>query len=210
MPYVSTPNPGQSLGGTRDQMRTNTDLLKQSLAVNHVDLDLADTGKHKFMQIPTNPGPTLPGNLNEGLLYTKTGTNTNLFYSPDAGSVEYQLTRTIDAQSSLFSTNTQYPQAPAVAFETGGWTFLPGGLILQYGTSNPGSIGPSFGTTKFPISFTSAPFIVQVSAICKSSGASINNTISVNNGSVTATKFGWNWQTSTSQYTGFTWIAIGK
>lgn len=40
MTYVPCPNSGQSLGQTRDQMRTNTDLLKQSLAVNHVDLGL--------------------------------------------------------------------------------------------------------------------------------------------------------------------------
>lgn len=115
------PADGESLGSSKPKIRTNLDLLRTTLAINHIDVNATGAGKHKFMQIPISPGVTLPGNVNEGLFYTKSGTNTDLYYSPDAGSKQYELTKTDDANFATFATNP-------------GWTFLPGGLIIQYGT----------------------------------------------------------------------------
>jgi hypothetical protein len=207
------PQPSDNMSDSQVDLLNNFGQLDTSFGVNHYKFsDLtANNGKHSFVEMVKSA--LIPAGLaaNEGTIYTKqpVGAVSELFYTPDNSSKEYQLTRTITAQFALFATNTVYPQAPAVAFEKGGWVFLAGGIILQYGTSNPGAVSPSTGTTKFPIPFTSVPFVVQLSPISKLGGASTNNTVSVQNTTVTNTEFQWNWQSSDTRYTGFTWIAIG-
>src|ERR1700722_1105497 len=94
-----------------------------------------------------------------------------------------------------------------------GYTFLPGALSYQYGSVNFGSGGiPSTPlTVKLPLKFINASsVIVSLTAISKASGATINETIGLVSGSVTTTQFQWNAQTSTSQYVGITWTAVGN
>lgn len=178
MPYQAVPNSGQSLGQTRDQIRNNIAALKTSLAVNHVDLDLANTGKHKYVVMPITT-PTLPGAASEGVIYTKAGPNgTDIYYSADNGNKEYQITRVKDSSFTKFGTSSALPSANG----NGGWTFLPGGLLLQYGSFNPNTST----TVQFPISFTSTPFSVTLT------GSADNNSTfraGVSTGTLTNTQF---------------------
>lgn len=92
------------------------------------------------------PAPTQPG---MGTLYVKTFENGygpigTLFYTPDNSGKEYVMTRALDK--------------PLFAAGPTGWTFLPGLLMLQYGTVTT----PATGTVPvvFPVQFTSGVYAV--------------------------------------------------
>ena len=137
MPYDAVPNTGQTLGQTRDQIRNNIGALKSSLAVNHFDLDTGNVGKHQFVSLVSlgsfsNPPTTAFG---ENALYTNRDTNLNMYMRSESNGQAYRLTSIDDGNFPLFGTNTTYNVGPPILM--GGWTFLPGGLLFQYGLINP-------------------------------------------------------------------------
>lgn len=159
------------------------------------------------------PSQPVPVSLT-GEIFT---TQSNDGYNPDeiiwyqtGGGRLTQLSRNF--QPLPFTNNYTAASGGAVGTNfSAGATFIPGGLTYQYGSFTPGSIGTSSGIVKFPLKFINASsVIVSITAICKAAGSSINNTFSIKNGTVTAFQFQWNCQTSTSEYTGFTWTAVGN
>jgi len=132
-------------------MKANTNNIDNIIDEDHFSFDENNGGLHRQVRLPLrggSPGTIPPGLVaGEGTLYTKTVTSTGvltetgLFYTPDNSTDQYQLTRTITADIAEFGTNTNYSGTL-----NGGWTFLPGGLVLQYGlavssgTSNPNTI----------------------------------------------------------------------
>lgn len=135
------PLSGETLGSTRDRTRSNFQQIASLIAQNHIPFNTAGQGKHKFLQMPEQLGsigqvgvPLPPTTLaNEGGLYTKVGLNpaeTNLVFRGESDGFEYQMTRVDQANVGRFATTPN------------GWTFLPGGLILQWGSvSSPGTSG---------------------------------------------------------------------
>lgn len=211
---IPLPVSGNNPSVDQPNMTTNNASVNSIIGVDHFSFNDSSGGLHKqstYVDSLLPLGTSISISAGQVAFYGKTNGQSQVMATSDAGANEYQMTRFIDADFALFATDTVYPQAPPVAFEEGGWTFLPGGLLLQYGSSLPGAIvsGSSIGTTKFPIAFTSVPFSVILSPVSKAGGADINNTVSLVTGTLGNTSFGWNWQTSTSKYTGFHWIAIG-
>lgn len=206
MTYSSLPNSGQSLGQTRDGIRTNFNLIRSTVDQNHVDFDLANAGKHTCVQIPVlaaipaNPIP--PGGLvaGEATIYAKTsGGESQLFATPDASGNEYQMSAFRTGDYASFGNYTNY--APPVANQNGGWTFLPGGLILQYGEmKSTGATTP----VVFPIAFSSPPYAVTAT---RAQSSSANSAYGIPTTSATGFNFA-----STSSAIGiiFQWTAIGK
>lgn len=198
MTYVPCPNSGQSLGQTRDQIRTNSDLLKQSLAVNHYDLDQSNVGKHKFVEMPVQAAAptTVSGEL---ALFSKTvSAISQLFIIRDGvAGTEKPLTAG-DTSQAQFAVNTVAYSANC----NGGWTFLPGGLILQYGRRTTPT---SSGTVTFPIPFPSgnAPFSIVVTNE-RDSARSAN----INSSGLSSTSFNYFMETNGS--VALNWIAIGN
>ena len=157
MVFVSLPNSGQSLGQTRAAIKNNFDLIKTTVDQNHLDFDVAGAGKHYAIQIPitgaTPPGGFVVGDAN---LYARNSdTQSQVIFKPDASVNEYQLTRANDTYFATFATNTGY-----LANHTGGWTFLPGGMLLQYGAR---AVPGNNGVITFPRPFTNAAYSVQLS-----------------------------------------------
>lgn len=191
------PLDGQSLGSSKVPVRDNFTAIVADLGVNHVAINLADQGKHKFLQMPEQ-GSAPTSAANEGALYTKVGTNpaeTNLFFRAESNGFEYRLTRPIAASTTEFATNTAY-----AANHTGGWTFLPGGLLLQYGLrSSPGSSG----TITFPIAFTNAPYSVTAVNYRDSS-----RSCAIDSDTPPSTT-SFNYELETSGSVGVYWMAIG-
>ena len=126
----SVPNSGDSLGSTRVAINTNFQQIDAVNSINHEAFNTADKGKHKFLQMPEqSSAPTTAAD--EGGLYTKVATNpaeTNLFFRGESDGKEYQLTRSDQANNLTFGDDTNYDVGPPSL--NGGWTFLPGGLIL--------------------------------------------------------------------------------
>ncbi len=197
MTFVSTPNSGQSLGQTRDQMRTNTDLLRAAIAVNHVDLNLTDVGKHTFVEMPVQSvaPTTLSG---EAATYSKNiSGRSQVFFIRDAVAGSECALTAGDTSLPTFSTSTTY-----TSNNTGGWTFLPGGLILQYGLrSSPGSSG----AVVFPVAFTTGVYSISVSLYRNSDDHNV-----VIDSNIAPSLTGFNYLCDTGGNVGVNWFAIGK
>lgn len=199
MTFQLVPNSGQSLDDTRDAVRNNFSIIRTAQNLNHGAFDTANQGKHLFLQMPEqSAAPTTA--VNEGGFYAKVGTHpaeTNLFFRGENSGFEYQLTNAIAASTGRFSNNTNY-----VGDNNGGWTFLPGGMIMQYGRkTNPGASG----SVVFPITFPSAlrPFSLIVTNERDSA-----RSISINEANINSTGFGYFLETGGS--TAINWIAIGN
>lgn len=186
MPYQAMPNAGQNLAQTRDQIRSNIADLKASLAINHVDLDLApETGKHKFLQMPSQG--SAPATLaNELGLYVKgAGAATRLWLRQQNNGTEVQLSG-VDPTSAAT-----------------GRTFLPGGILLIWSSFDPtSSINVTFPFSGFP----TACFQVQLT------GAADNNSTfrnGISTGTISSTGFTWE-GTVSSHWTPIYYLAIGN
>jgi len=157
---AATDKPSTSQG----QIQGNFQAINTAFALNHVSLGTgAAAGKHNFVEMP-NQLATPTTVSGEGTLYTLSVTSapfaaqSQLAYVSDNNPTEiYQLTRGIHSKFSLFSTNTKYDTIAGIDF-FGGWTFLPGNLLLQYGTVTC----PSGTVVPFPVTFTMAVYSVQV------------------------------------------------
>ena len=206
MPFVSVPNAGQSLGATRDQIRNNILDIKNSLAINHVDLDNApDTGKHimtNFVQVSAAAQkPTT--SATEVALYNDVATTGQIYICPPnttQGDKKKLLTAG-DISLATFGTNTNYPTI--VAGQDGGWTFLPGGLLLQYGKFTTATVS---GVVFFPIKFSSAPYSITTTGVFGAGGTN-PTTYEIQGSLITDEKFGWAKFGATDL--GFFWQAIG-
>lgn len=124
------PQNGESLGSSKPKIRSNLDGLRASLAVNHVDINAGtDNGKHKFIQMPEQGSDATTGAA-IGALYTKgTAGFANLYWRQETGGA--------NAYKDQGAVVNMTGPAPAYTVfsgtERGGYTFLPGGLLLQYG-----------------------------------------------------------------------------
>lgn len=158
MPFFifSTNKPAANNDPSVDQpdMLQNNVSTNGIINVDHYTFNDNNGGLHKQTQIVDQvniPPGLLPG---QSTLYSKfvqvhasgPESNSTVFYSPGDSGNEYQMTRAIDSQFATFGNYTNYV---GPADQTGGWTFLPGGLLYQYGRRNAGD-----GTViTFPIPF---------------------------------------------------------
>src|SRR5574338_194723 len=167
------PQPTDDLSDSQGDLLQNNLALDASFSRNHLPFsDLtASNGKHTFMEMVNRgsiPAPVPGLAAGSGTIYTKsvgTPSESQIFYTPDASGAEFQLTKALSASIALFGTNTSYgtPPVPFVT-QTGGYTFLPGGLLLQYGLIGDIAMANSGSAViSFPIAFTSVPFSVMTS-----------------------------------------------
>lgn len=172
------PAPGDLLSNSQGQLLANNGVLDNIFSINHYTFSdtSGNAGKHKFVEMPINPLPTI--SINEGAVYVKSSGQSQMFYTSDTGAKEYQLTRAIDANAASFGIVTALP-TPAQG--SGAWTFLPGGLIMKYGNF---LLVPSSLTT-YTLNgpaFTSAPTSILLTV---SSSSSTDNAAIWNNATTT-------------------------
>lgn len=196
-------------------MKTNTNSTGSLIGEDHYTFGVANGGFHKQIRLPDLAaiGNLAPRIANSGTLWTQKAISTgvteesDLFYVPDLTSDSYQLTRTITASKALFAANTQNYNGVGAKFE-GGWTFLPGGLLFQWGLFDDSSALPSTKSVQFPVGFSSKAFNIQITLVGPNSSFSDTQTIAVVG--VSSTSFTVRVKNSTTNYTGFYWQAIGK
>ncbi len=185
-------------------IQNNFSQLDTTFGKNHFTYSNAtsNNGKHTFVQMVKSAAIPAGLSANEGTLYTKMpAAVTNLYYSPDNTSDEYQMTRTETANFATFGTNTNYP-VPVVN-QDGGWTFLPGGLLLQYGKMTETAHNTNTGTpVVFPIPFTS--FLASLTATRRNNNS--NTTYSI----ISEGLSGFNFVSNGGSNQPFYWMAIGK
>lgn len=150
---------------------------------------------------PNNYPPTTPTTVPDiGQLFTAIvndgfNTDTALYYKT-AGSRVMQLT-----------SNKTPEQA------NNGYTFIPGGIIVQWGRVT--STAHSLTTLNFATNNTDFPnncFAVYTSAYGSATPSTTHEqaTIKVRISTLSKTSFQWIYETNSSEYTGFFWLAIGN
>lgn len=200
---ANIPQPNDNPSNSQGQLLTNNQSNNSIWAVDHIGFNITNSGLHQQVRMPAEALPSVQAGFG-GLYCNTAGSETNLFYTPDASGNIYQLTRTITASYPNFGTNLAYGAPPAGFSQVGGWTFLPGGLLLQYGLfSKAGALGTS-GTIQFPVAFTSAVYSVNPTLIRASSNS---HPISM---PATAGLTSFQFQTDTTQSDAVYWSAIGK
>lgn len=169
-------------------MQENTNSINGLIGVDHVSFNLANGGYHTDIHfVPQSGDPATIGGI--GQLYTKTVTgDQQLFYKSGGGNIA-QMTRLITASQSTFGTYTNYI-APATTL--GGWTFLPGGMLLQYGTLRTTS---DTTAVVFPVVFTTLYSVqLTLASNAKPLGVSAESTTGFNavtNGIGAGIRFYW-------------------
>lgn len=139
-PYVKGfPQDGSSLGSTKAQIRANLDGTFEALGINHFDQNSLNPGKHQYVQMPTTDRPNTTG-PNEILLYNGVaGGVNNLYYVGQNQTVSSSF---VQMTTNLIPARTQR-----------GYSWLPGGLLIQWGfdsiTTPVGSASP----INFPVNF---------------------------------------------------------
>ena len=196
------PQPSEDPSTSQGEILSNFQVLGADFQVNHVPLGaITNAGKHNFVELVNQAGVP-SATTSEGTIYSKAVTRNGIttsetFYTPDNTGDEYQLTQIITAQKATFSTNP-------------GFTFLPGGLILMWGTIAPSSNvtnAVNFAGLGLP-NFTS---IYQASFTTMRNGNSSPGStfvIFIDNSSLGNT--GFNIINRSTHTYGFYWTALGK
>ncbi len=175
MPVLTSTSPAASevLSDSQPLMQQNTAYFEQSLLVDHNILGntaTAQDGYHKIIHFVNNVAGYNTKVSGVGQIYTATvGGDQQLFFINTNGTdtgVGFQLTTT--SNSPYFGANSLYKTAvpTTIAQCTGGWTFLPGNLLMQYGvatTLNPGGsinvyYAKAFSNKNKIVSIVASPF----------------------------------------------------
>lgn len=185
------PKSGQSLGNSRPQVQGNFDYINTAFAINHIAFNSSGVGKHKFLQMPEQ-SPNGPATLvDEGALYTRPSAGTQLFWRPE--------------NTLATGTQIQMTNIPPVN-SASGYTFLPGGMLLQWKTS---TLTSGLTPVTFPTNFDAAtfPYSIQLTFAESTPAAT---TLSVSASSVTNLGFSIRCSPTPSGSPTIYWIAIGK
>ena len=149
-PYTrDIPFPTNSPAQDQPNMLINTNKIDELIAVDHVSFGIANGGYHEVIHFDTQ-GVDPPAVAGIGELYTKSVTfnavtNAALFYQNGAGVV------------------TQLTSPSGTSAATTGYAFLPGGILMQWGsTALTAAVPPAISTTtiSFPVAFPTAVFMV--------------------------------------------------
>ena len=182
----------------RPLMTQNTNSIDSLIAEDHYSFGVENGGFHKQVRMPKlDLKPTgLIGA--SGTIYVKQinngdGIQAQEFYTPGATGGEYQLTRADNTNFStfgLFTANT-------------GWSFLPGGLRIQYGLTTEATATTS---VVFPIAYTTIYTVTATRVQVAGSSPLTGTSWGVDN--VTNTGFQFT-RTSGAGNASFYWTAIG-
>jgi hypothetical protein len=186
------PQNGSTLGQSKATIRNNLDGTFLTLGVNHYNNNSTNAGKHIYIQIPINGAPSSTGST-ELLLFNGSspiGGALNLYFAPPGQS-------SIGSSTVTQLTRNEFPIAA-----TNGFSWLPGALLIQWGTA---TIGGSSGTVSFNTK-TISIYNIQITLIGSSSSTNTLSIVSKTPG--TPGSFTWHF-TGSSSYSSFYWMAIG-
>ena len=130
--YPAVPAATEDQDQTQPQILANFTGINNWTAVNHYNFADANSGKHKFLQMPEqSSAPAIAAN--EGALYTKEGatsTVTELAFRRESGAV-------IEMTATGTSGTTR-------------WSMLPSGLLMKWGTKTAQGINQAVDITGGP------------------------------------------------------------
>jgi len=216
---ANIPTITQSLAISRPMILDNFSNYKANMEVNHKGVNDANKGKHTLIQIPSVQTDSPGTAVGEMAFYTKAvGGVPQLFVQPEnlpAAGSHIQITNLLQGAGELAKLGTVTDVISGAYTISGGWTYLPGGLIMQYGLiRKTNGLGISSGnidwSVSLPISFPTA-WITATATINfnLSSTPSGKGTVFAAYNQNDLTKFKTTTVIDTGQATGFNFICIG-
>jgi len=165
----NVPQVTQSLGQTQAAINTNFSTIDTAFSINHVQYNdgSGNQGKHKLVDFPVQPSAPSLASGDDGLynlLSTLTSLNELFVHKQTfAGTADIPFT------ASTLSTST--PTALS-----SGWTYLPSGFILKWGTG----VGTGLQVVPFPTGANIPVYtthIITVPFIANGGGGDVNQAI---------------------------------
>lgn len=139
------PQSGQTLGITQPLIRNNFTTIDTAFQVDHVPYSTTGEGKHNKVTLPVQVAD--PVNVTgEIVLYNKlhVPTNRNALYIKGP-------------------TGATVPSTANTLFATTGYTYLPSGMVIQYGKST--ALANAITLVNLPIHLGSNPFSIVVTPV---------------------------------------------
>jgi hypothetical protein len=199
--FPNVPNAPDDPADDQPQMQINTASISSLISVDHIGFNTANGGYHNIIHFPNQGSDPAPIAL-IGQLYTKqvtfnSITDNALFFESGGGRI------------------TQLTTPGTASGTANGYTFLPGGIILQWGVvSMAFSSGSTTGTVTFSssnIAFPNNCFVVTGNPLVTfSSLPSSQASLNIRQSTISNLKFDWQFYTNSAQYIGFFWSAIGN
>jgi hypothetical protein len=194
---ASIPNPPDDPADDVSQMQTNSGSINDLIAIDHVGFNNAIGGYHNIIHFQNQV--VTPGSVaGIGQLFTEIANSDEQLFYESGGGVVTQLTG---------------PNAPLATVQ--GYTWLPGGILMQWGsvTFPAGSGSHQTATQSFNINFPNACFyVIPGLQNASSSDTTASNTIAIR--SIATNNFRWVYNSSsssgTTNYPGFYWTAVGN
>lgn len=188
----NVPNPPNSPSVDVVNMQINTNSTSGIIAVDHVGFGVANGGTHNqsTYNTLTSGNPTTSGT--QGAVYTNTiGSDIELMY------VRQNSSPTPDV------VQLTGPGSPNATFN--GSTFLPGGILLQWGFNN--ALVSTTTLITFPIPFPNNIFVVFAQPYANSALSFVGQSYGTNGGTTSDFQY---YVTSITNLSKMTWWAIGN
>lgn len=190
----NVPQSAQTLGQTQSLIQANFATIDTAFTVNHVQYNdgSGNQGKHAFVQfsvLGASPTPAAGDVSLYNFASTLTGVNELFLVKSDA-------TTTIP----MTATNKATP----------GWAYLPSGILVKWGTTNPVHTSNPFAYT-FPVASTIPVFNGVFSVLITPIDAAVpfNGVLAIESGTVTTTGFSVVYQGTPTTTTAAQYLAIG-
>lgn len=184
---ANIPQPGDNPSQSQDQILQNFQSLQNALDKNHVTLsDTTNRGLHKFLQMPEQGSDP------------STAVNELAWYCKDVGGIAPRFFMRQENNGTVIQMTGIDP-----LIATTGYTFLPGGLLLQWGTTAV-SAAPAATNIFFPVAFSANCFNVSITPVRNSTNVDVVYLSGKNTTNFTCRN------TSSAGITSINWIAIGN
>src|ERR1700750_377068 len=161
MALNDVPLPGQNLLVTRNPINQNFSVLDTTFSIDHVAYNTSGQGKHNKVTLPVqSPAPAFTGGDLGLYSFLNTTTNKNELYV-------HKITGAATVDIPLTASTLSATAAPGSG--TGGWTYLPSGMFMTFGSGNGN------GLTTVTLSFPPPTQILNVQLTPQSAGTSYVN-----------------------------------
>lgn len=149
MPYnQNIPQPNDQISQSQADLLNNFQSLQTFLQVNHSDINSGNQGKHKFVEFPVQAVAPVTVGAEIGL-YTRT--------SPLTAEAELVVLKQAGSTAPI----TSY-EITSAGYTVAGWSRLPSGILLKWGTSSPAGAGAH--AVVFPVGVTIPAFTAVYNA----------------------------------------------
>lgn len=203
MALNDVPTSGQTLGGTQNPIRQNFLTINTAFAVDHAVYGDSLQGEHNKVTLTVQAASPLPTIASNQFVVYNTVPNTG-------SNAAYPVTLATDEICILRQSTSKSIPITAAAANAAGWTYLPSGILMKWGTTGTISNG---ATITFPTGaaipiFQSAPFNIQLTIRTSNFG----NVVTLYVNSSTAANFvvGIFNQFAAGTDASLSWLAIGN